>query len=170
MDTLDFEPILKTKAIVLQSAVDKSRDPVIMIAELGPGESGPPLHLHPNQQETYEVIEGEAEFVLGEKMLLVKQGEKVVIPANTPHTFKNITNNWLRMRDTHEPALTFEQMMRELHGLVHTGKIKGFGDLRSLIYLSMLWVKHQELQRSVQPPFFVMRLMAMIGKMMGYAI
>jgi mannose-6-phosphate isomerase-like protein (cupin superfamily) len=170
MDTLDFEPIIKTKAIVVKSAVDKQHDPVIMIAEVGPGEAGPPIHIHPKQHETYEVLEGEAEFILGEKKLIVKQGEKVEIPPNTPHTFKNNTNNWLKMRDSHQPALTFEEMMRQLHDLVHSGKIRGFRDFKSLVYLSMLWVKHKELQQSIQPPFIVMRFMTLVGKLMGYKI
>jgi len=106
MDTLDFEPIMKTKAIVVQSAVDKRRGPVIMIAEIGPREAGPPTHIHPSQHETYDVLEGEAEFVLDGKKRIVKQGEKIKIPPGTPHTFVNITDNWLKMRDTHQPALT----------------------------------------------------------------
>jgi uncharacterized cupin superfamily protein len=77
MDTLDFEPTLKTKAIVVKSAVDKQHDTVVMIAEIGPGESGPPSHIHPHQQETYDVLEGEAEFILGDKTFIVKQGDKV---------------------------------------------------------------------------------------------
>ena len=170
METLDFEPTIKTKAIVVKSAVDKQHDTVIMIAEIGPGEAGPPTHIHPNQLETYDVLEGEAEFVLGGKTLIAKQGDKVEIPANTPHTFKNNTANWLRMQDTHLPALTFEEMMRELHGLVKSGKIKDFTSFKSLIYLSMLWVKHKELQRSTQPPFFVMQIMALAGKLMGYQL
>lgn len=170
MDTLDFEPIMKTKAIVVQSAADKQHDNVIMIAELGPGESGPPAHIHPSQHETYDVLEGEAEFLLGGKTLHVKAGDKVDIPPNTAHTFKNIGTGWLKMRDTHQPALSFEEMMRGLHGLVTSGKVKGFGDMKSLIYVSMLWVKHDELQRSVTPPFFVMRCMAAVGKVLGYQL
>ncbi len=170
MDTLDFEPIMHTKAIVVQSAVDKQHDPVIMIAEIGPGEAGPPIHLHPRQHETYDVLAGEAEFTLGKRKVTVKQGETIEIPPNTPHTFKNITNDWLRMRDTHQPALSFEEMMRELHGLVLSGKIRGFQDFRSLVYLSMLWVKHHEVQRSVHPPFFMMRLINLVGKVLGYKL
>ena len=116
------------------------------------------------------MLEGEALFMLNGKELIVKEGETVEIPANTPHTFKNNTTNWLKMRDTHQPALTFEEMMRELHGLVHSGKIKGFNDFKSLVYLSMLWVKHQELQRSTQPPFLVMRFMNLVGKIIGYKL
>ncbi len=74
------------------------------------------------------------------------------------------------MRDTHTPALSFEEMMRQLHSLVQQGKIKGFNNLKSLIYLSMLWVKHKEVQRSVNPPFAIMRFMALIGKLIRYKI
>lgn len=141
-----------------------------MIAEIGPAEAGPPLHIHPFQLETYEVLEGEAEFILGDKKVLLKKGERIDIPARTPHTFRNITNDWLKMQDTHTPALTFEEMMRELHGLVQKGKIKGFKDFNSLIYLSLLWVKHKDLQQSTNPPFFVMKCMAVIGKLLGYKL
>lgn len=60
--------------------------------------------------------------------------------------------------------------MRDLYSLVKSGKVSGFNDPKSLIYLSMLWVKHDELQRSIQPPFFVMRTMAVIGKLICYKL
>ncbi|MBC7885726.1 MAG: cupin domain-containing protein [Saprospiraceae bacterium] len=170
MDTLDFQPVIKTKATVIKSAADKKNDSVIMIAEIGPGVAGPPLHYHPSQHETYEVLEGEAEFILGNQTIMVRQGEKIEIPPNIPHTFINRSNDWLKMRDTHLPALTFEDMMRELHQLVQGGKVTGFNNLKSLIYLSMLWVKHKELQQSVSPPFFIMKGMNVIGRLIGYRL
>lgn len=170
MDILDFQPVIPTKAIVVKSADDKQKDAVVMIAEIGPHESGPPLHYHPNQHETYEVLDGMAEFVLGTKKIIAKQGDTVDIPPNIPHTFKNISGDWLKMRDTHLPALSFEEMMRELHGLVHSGKINGFKNPKSLLYLSMLWVKYKEVQHSVNPPFAAMKLMASIGKLIGYKL
>lgn len=170
MDILDFQPTIQTRAIVVKSAVNRATDTVVMIAEIGPNESGPPMHLHPAQHETYEVLEGEAEFRLGTKKLIVKQGETIEIPPNTPHTFRNATNQWLKMQDTHTPALTFEEMMRELHGLVVAGKVKSLSDFQSMIYMSMLWVKHKEVQTSVKPPFFVMKAMAFIGKLSGYKL
>ena len=170
MDILDFQPIIKTKATVVKSATDPLTDTVIMIAEVGPGESGPPLHIHLTQHETYEVLEGEAEFTLGSKLITVKAGERIEIPAKTPHTFRNNTAQWLKMQDTHLPALSFEPMMRELHGLVADKKVAGFKDMKSLVYLSMLWVKHKDVQRSVSPPFFVMQTMSAIGKMLGFRL
>jgi len=170
MYILDFQPLIKTRATVVKTAVDKQADTVIMIAEIGPHEQGPPLHIHTSQHETYEVLEGEAEFILGTEKRKVLPGETVVIPPNTPHTFRNTGDAWLKMRDTHAPALSFEEMMRELHTLVVGGKIKGFKDARSLVYLSMLWVKHKQVQRSVKPPFFVMRAMALAGSVLGFKV
>ncbi|HMG15675.1 MAG TPA: cupin domain-containing protein [Saprospiraceae bacterium] len=171
MDLLDFQPVIKTRATVLKSAVNKLTDPVVMLADIGPFESGPPLHFHPNQTETYEVLEGEVEFILSGKVIRLKPGEIINIPINTPHTFKNITENWLKMKDTHIPALSFEEMMRDLHQLViKSGKIKSFKDVKSLIYLSMLWIKYKDSQRSVDPPYFIMKIMAGIGKLTGFKI
>ncbi len=171
MEILDFQPVIKTRAIVFKSAINKQSDPVVMIAEIGPYEAGPPMHFHPLQIETYEVIEGEVEFIIANNIIKLKQGDKIEIPINTPHTFKNLNNNWLKMKDTHMPALSFEEMMRELHELViDQRKIKGFNDLKSLIYLSMLWVKHKDSQISVKPPFFVMKIMAGLGKILGFKI
>lgn len=170
MDVLDFQAIGKTIATVLQSANDKSVDPIVFMVELGPEEKGPPLHLHPHQTEEYEVLEGEVEFMLGKEKKVFRKGETVHIPPNTPHTFQNISSGWSKMKDTHTPALSFEEMMRELHGLVVSGKVTGFNDFKSLIYVSMLWVKHDKLQRSVNPPFFVMRILAVIGRIFGFTL
>lgn len=170
MDILDFRPIFDTVATIVKSAVNPNTDTVIMIADIGPYESGPPLHYHPAQQETYEVLEGEGEFILGARTLRVTAGDIIEIPPETPHTFKNIGASRLVMRDTHLPALTFEDMMRELHGLVQSGRVRGFNNFTSLIYLSMLWVKHSRVQRSVTPPFVVMKTMNAIGKLFGYKI
>lgn len=170
MDTLDFEPIIKTRAIVVKSAIDKKNDPAIMIAEIGPGEAGPPIHVHPNKQESYEVLEGEAEFIPGGKKIIVRKGEKLNIPENTPHTFKNNQDRWLKMQDTYLPAISFEEMMRSLHALVRNGKIGEFNDFKSLVYLSLLWVKHSEVQQSIKPPYFIMKSMAAYGKWRGYKV
>jgi len=139
----------------------------------------PPSHLSPQQLTALLKLAGIER--LGQAVLIKPRNHVwQLIAANDVFFLKlytkdmktnvNTTDNWLRMRDTHQPALTFEEMMRELHALVLSGKVRGFGDIKSLVYLSMLWVKHKELQRSTEPPFFVMRLMNMVGKLVGYNI
>jgi mannose-6-phosphate isomerase-like protein (cupin superfamily) len=170
MEVIDFQPILKRKAIVVKSANYKQMDTMVMIIELGPHETGLPMHMHPSQQETFEVLEGEADFIFGNVIKHAVKGDRIEIPPKTPHSIKNTTGAWLRMRDTLWPALGFEEQLRELHGLVHKGKVTGFRDLKSKIYLSMLCVKYEDVHHSVKYSFKKMKLLASVGKFMGYKI
>ncbi len=61
-------------------------------------------------------------------------------------------------------------MMRGLHALAKEGKVKSLYDPKSLIYVSVLWVKHAEVQHSTQPPWLIMKTLAGIGKLLGFKI
>ena len=49
---------------------------------------GPDLHLHP-YPEAFVVEEGVAVFTSGDEKIEVESGHVVVVPAETPHGFKN---------------------------------------------------------------------------------
>jgi mannose-6-phosphate isomerase-like protein (cupin superfamily) len=61
---------------------------------------GPDLHLHP-YPETFVVQEGTATFTAGDDELTVPAGNIVVVPAETPHGFKNRTSERLRVLSVH---------------------------------------------------------------------
>jgi mannose-6-phosphate isomerase-like protein (cupin superfamily) len=50
-------------------------------------DDGPPLHLHP-YPETIMVRRGTSTVTVGQQQLETNAGQTVVIPANTPHTFR----------------------------------------------------------------------------------
>lgn len=58
------------------------------VVEIGlfPRDEGPPLHIHPNTDETFYVADGEARFLLGNRELPVTSGGFVFVPRGTPHT------------------------------------------------------------------------------------
>jgi len=170
MEIIDFEPFVKRKTIVVKSANYKQMDTMVMIIELGPHEAGLPMHIHPQQHETCEVLEGEADFIIADKTVHAVKGDRIEIPPKTPHAIKNTAASWLRMRDTLWPALGFEEELRELHGLVHEGKVTGYRNLKSRIYLSMLCLKYEDVHHPIKPSFKKMKLLASVGKFMGYKI
>ena len=49
---------------------------------------GPALHMHPMGPETFYIIEGEYESILGEKSLMGKTGDTIFVPKGTPHRFE----------------------------------------------------------------------------------
>jgi len=51
--------------------------------------SGPPLHIHQNEDEIFEVLEGNVRFVCEGEMFDAPVGTSVVIPKGARHTWKN---------------------------------------------------------------------------------
>lgn len=49
--------------------------------------TGPPLHLHFNQDEWFYVMEGEVAFQVGDQRVHLRTGESVLAQRRIPHTF-----------------------------------------------------------------------------------
>ena len=48
---------------------------------------GPPLHIHPNQDEWFYVLEGSYRFQVGEENFALSPGDTIFLPRNIPHAF-----------------------------------------------------------------------------------
>ena len=68
---------------------------------------GPDLHLHP-YPEAFVVEDGTARFTVGEDEIEVDAGHVVVVPAETPHAFKCVGGEVLRVVSVH-PSPAVEQ-------------------------------------------------------------
>ncbi|MEO7767847.1 MAG: cupin domain-containing protein [Ferruginibacter sp.] len=53
---------------------------------------GPPLHIHPNQDEWFYVIEGEYLFQVGDDKYEMKAGDTIFLPRNIQHAFIQLTD------------------------------------------------------------------------------
>jgi quercetin dioxygenase-like cupin family protein len=53
--------------------------------------AGPPLHIHPFQDEWFYVIEGEYIFQVGEDKYQMKSGDTIFLPRNIQHAFVQLT-------------------------------------------------------------------------------
>lgn len=58
-------------------------------ATLAPGAAGPALHIHPEHDQFYFVLEGELNVQLGLEEFVVPKHHLVVLPANMPHRMWN---------------------------------------------------------------------------------
>lgn len=52
---------------------------------------GPPLHIHPFQDEWFYVIEGEYLFQVGDDKYQMKEGDTIFLPRNVQHAFMQLT-------------------------------------------------------------------------------
>jgi mannose-6-phosphate isomerase-like protein (cupin superfamily) len=56
---------------------------------LAPGKGGPRPHRHHTNEELFYVLEGELEFLVGERSVLIGPGSVAFIPPDTVHAFRN---------------------------------------------------------------------------------
>jgi mannose-6-phosphate isomerase-like protein (cupin superfamily) len=69
---------------------EQSNGDLTLIEDVIPPDSGPPLHVHEKENETYYVLEGEFEFVCGSDRVTGGPGTFVFAPRGLPHRYKNI--------------------------------------------------------------------------------
>jgi mannose-6-phosphate isomerase-like protein (cupin superfamily) len=75
---------------LLTFKVDRDQSQTVGIFEDEvPPDSGPPAHLHRSQDETHYILEGQFEFVLGERKVNAGVGSVVYVPRTTVHAFTN---------------------------------------------------------------------------------
>ena len=72
---------------------------------------GPPLHLHPTQDEIFFVLEGEYLFQVGDEKFQLKESDTIFLPRNVPHAFVQLTEK-ARMLLTFQPAGKMEAFFK----------------------------------------------------------
>jgi quercetin dioxygenase-like cupin family protein len=72
---------------------------------------GPPLHLHPYQDEYFYIINGEYLFQVGEEKYQMKAGDTIFLPRNVPHAFVQLTDSG-RVLVSYLPAGKMEDFFR----------------------------------------------------------
>lgn len=100
-------------------------------------------HIHLKQEETFEVTRGTIRFRINGKEADAFVGQRIVIPAGTPHSWWNESSEEVAATVWIRPALNFETVMRTLCGLARDGKTNKRG-LPNIFQLAMLMADYQE--------------------------
>ena len=74
-----------------------------MEAFVPPG-GGPPPHIHRNEDETFYVVEGQCDFLLGQETVTGGVGDFINVPRGTVHRFHNAGTTPARLILTFTPA------------------------------------------------------------------
>jgi quercetin dioxygenase-like cupin family protein len=80
--------------------------------ELEPGFEGPEPHNHDDQIDSFYVLEGEPEFLVGEEKLRLGAGSFVAAPIGVVHTFSNPGPESARLLNVHAPSNDFHEFLR----------------------------------------------------------
>jgi quercetin dioxygenase-like cupin family protein len=88
-------------------------------------------HVHRVQEETFYVLDGECEWIIGGEKIRAKQGTYVFIPPGVPHNIGNASDKPARMIMTVSPP-GHEQYFDELVKLVTPGSTPDAGAIAKL--------------------------------------
>lgn len=164
LDCTELGMIMK----ISKSTQDTQGRSLEMEWELLPYSGGTPVHIHPEAIETYEVLSGELEVYKDGQWFTAKAGEKVVIDKGVAHTFKNSTNEVVRVYNTHQPALKFEEFFKGLCKFSQSGLVKnGKMNFNAIVGISSLWNNYSKELRSIKPPHMLMKILSFYGKLKG---
>jgi mannose-6-phosphate isomerase-like protein (cupin superfamily) len=114
-------------------------------------------HVHPNQEERFEVVEGTMRFKLGRKRVVAGPGEVVVVPRGQRHDFANVGDADALVRVEVRPAMRMEQLFETAVALAEQGRTMAGGIPRPLD----LALFTQEFANEVQgafPPRWLQRI------------
>ena len=165
---LDLRSVFGVLAQVTKPAAATGGEYVEMVCTADPG-SGTMVHYHPEQEETFHVLEGTMELLRDGGWTPVKAGQTQVVPRGEVHAWRNRGSSPVRFQNVHRPALGFLHHMESLDRLARAGKIRGTKDWRSLIYMSMSAVRYRP-DVTVKPPQWIVNTKAFIGRRLGFTL
>jgi mannose-6-phosphate isomerase-like protein (cupin superfamily) len=165
---LDLRLVFGVEARVTVPAEATGGEYVEMDCTLEP-EGSTAIHYHPEQEESYRVLEGTLEVFRDGRWNAVRAGESLAVPPGVVHGFRNAGGEPVRFLNVHRPALAFQEHLETLDRLVRAGKIRSLKDPRSLIHMCMSAVEHRS-DVTVKPPYGVVRALAFIGRRLGYRL
>jgi mannose-6-phosphate isomerase-like protein (cupin superfamily) len=165
-----YNPVQKDAATFLETSEETNGERTLAEVEVAPG-GGTTPHYHKTYTEGFEVIEGELEVLVGEKTLVLRAGEKAVVPKNTLHRFHNATDETTTFLCEMRPGQPgFEKTIMVGYGLARDGLTNSKGIPKSLYHMALLleWaeIRVPGVFTLIEP---VMRLLAKRAKRKGIA-
>ena len=128
-------------------------------------------HVHPLQEELFEIIEGSVTFKIDGRELPTRPGDRVLVPAGTRHQFWNAGEEAARFVCEVRPALQFERLIETMFSLAQDGKTNKRG-MPSPLRLAVIARAHFDTVRLPFPPAWIQRvglmLGAPVGRLVGY--
>jgi len=157
---------------ITRSTEDTSGELFESMNWLDPQMPGPPVHVHPSTEESFEVIEGSLDVFRDGEWSTLRAGEQATVPAGVPHTLRNASDEPVKTVTRIKPAQNSEALFHNLHRLIQDGKLKRLPpkDPRSAIYAAMLFTSYPDEIRVTGTLNGVFKAVALVGKTLRFKL
>lgn len=120
-------PISGERITFRKTAVDTGGELLAIDLELSPDGHVPGAHLHPIQEERFEVVQGIMKFHTGLRTITARPADIVVVPPGTVHRFENAGDGPAHVRVEVRPALRMEELFETAVALAREGRTTASG-------------------------------------------
>ncbi len=128
-------------------------------------------HVHPRQEERFEVVSGKLRVSIGGVESTLGPLDVAVVPPGVAHTWWNVGEDEGHALVDIRPALRTEMFFETLFGLASDGKTNKKG-LPAPLQLAALITEFRDEVQLARPPVVVQRLLfvplAAVGRLAGY--
>lgn len=104
----------------------------------------PPPHVHREQVEEYEVVEGALDVVIEGRWTTLRAGDRASVPVGAVHTFANRSGATVTVRNRHRPAKRFEDFIAETSRTLAAHGVTRRRDPRIPLLLSKVMLDYDE--------------------------
>lgn len=164
-------PVTGERIVFRQRARDTAGQLLEMTLYLAPSGFIAAAHVHPNQEERFEVSGAPVMFRVGREERLYQPGEVAVVAPGTPHVWWNPSQEEAATLVQFRPALDTETFFETFFGLAADGKVgrKGLPGPLQMLVLASDYRREMQLPRPAQTvlgPIAI--LLAPFAKALGY--
>ncbi|MBV9943866.1 MAG: cupin domain-containing protein [Solirubrobacterales bacterium] len=149
-------PVTGERITFRETAADTSGELLAIDLILAPDGHVPGAHVHPSQEERFEVLSGTMKFRLGRKKIIANAGDVVVVPAGSVHKFANAGEEPAHVRVEVRPALKMEQLFETTVALAHDGRTNANGMPKPLD-LALFVREYEDEVRAAFPPSAIVK-------------
>lgn len=166
---IDFRPGMDMWWEVVQDSADTDGELLEVRGWLGPRQPSPPVHVHDDAEDSFEIFEGRLDVKLDGTWQTYGAGERAVAAPGHRHTLRNSHDEPVTFVNRHRPAVDYEGFFRDMAALTSTGRM-GAGaprNPRHAIYAAMLFRAHPTAIRTSRLQRFAFASLSGVGRMLG---
>jgi quercetin dioxygenase-like cupin family protein len=128
--------------------------------EVAPGKKVAVRHVHPHQDETFKIKNGELKLEINGETNIYRSGDTVTIPKGNPHEWWNVSAaEAVTVEVTFAPALKSEIFFEQFFGLAQDEKTDAKG---SPSFMQIMAMCNEYKVYIAGPPVFIQRLMGFV--------
>src|SRR6187397_1402465 len=167
-DTI-YNPVTGERIVFRKTSAETGGQAVVIETFVQPNGFVAAAHVHPSQEERFEVLRGSVGFKIGRKKLVAGPGQRITVPAGTSHKFWNAGDDEAHFVCEVRPALQFESLIETMFALATDGKTNRKG-MPNPLRLAVIANAHFDTVRLPFPPAIVQRIGLALGSPLGRAL